>query len=171
MAVMYGPIQMLVIGFPGNEFSGEIIPALKEARESGLIRIIDYLFVMKEEGEIVSLQGTDLGKEDVIKLGSAVGALLGLGAHGLEGAKVGAQAGAEVAAEKSLGFSKEDIEGIADEIPENNSALILLVEHLWAKKIKEALRNSGAVLLAQGMLQPEMVVLMGAALAEAKEGK
>jgi hypothetical protein len=47
----------------------------------------------------------------------------------------------------------------------------MLVEHLWAKKIKEALRDSEGVLLAQGMLQPEMVVLMGAAMAEARGGK
>jgi uncharacterized membrane protein len=172
MAVMYGPIQMFVIGFPGNKFKGEIVPALNEAREKGLIRLIDYLFVMKDKnGDIVSIEGTDLGRKEAIELGAAVGALIGLGAEGLEGAKAGAEIGAEMAAERSFGLDQEDIEGIAEEIPENSSALVMLVEHLWAKKIKEALRNSDAVLLAQGMLQPEMVVLMGAALAEAKAGK
>ncbi len=172
MAVMYGPIQMFVIAFPENKFSGEIVPALNEAREKGLIRLIDYLFVMKDEnGKIVSIEGTDLGKEDVVKFGAAIGALLGLGAAGMEGAKAGAKAGAEAAAEKSLGFTMEDVESIAEEIPLNSSALFMLVEHLWAKKIKEALRNSGGVMLAQGMLQPEVVAMMGSALAEAKERK
>jgi len=47
----------------------------------------------------------------------------------------------------------------------------MLVEHLWAKGIKDALRNSGAVLISQGLLQPEAIVLMGAALAEAEKKK
>ncbi len=172
MSVMFGPIQMFVIGFPGNQFKGEIIPALNEAREKGLIRLIDYLFIMKDEsGDILSVEGTDLGKKESIKLGAAVGALLGLGAEGLEGAEAGAEIGAEMAAEKSFGLDQEDIDSIAEEIPENSSALVMLVEHLWAKKIKAALRDSGGILIAQGMLQPEMVVLMGAAMAEAREEK
>jgi uncharacterized membrane protein len=172
MAVMYGPIQMFVIAFPGNQFKGEIVPAINEAREKGLIRLIDYLFVMKDaNGDILSIQGTDLGKREAIKLGAAVGALMGLGAEGLEGAEAGAKIGAEMAADRNFGLDQEDIDSIAEEIPENSSALVMLVEHLWAKSIKEAMRDSGGVFLAQGMLQPEMVVLMGAALAEASKGK
>jgi len=40
MTVMYGPIQMFVIGFPGNKFSGEILPALDAAKKKGVIRLI-----------------------------------------------------------------------------------------------------------------------------------
>jgi len=173
MTVMYGPIQMFVIGFPGNKFSGEILPALNDAKKKGFIRLIDYLFVTKDgKGNITSIEGTDLGKDEVIKLGAAVGALLGLGAGGIEGAKAGAQAGAELAADGSFGYSIDDILNLgADKIPNNSSALIMLVEHLWAKGIKDALRNSEAVLISQGMLQPEAIILMGAALAEAKKKK
>lgn len=167
--VMYGPVQMFVIGFPGNQFSGEIVPAIEDAKKKGLIRLIDYLFVMKDkDGNIAAIEGTDLGKDEVVKLGAAIGALLGLGAGGMEGAEVGAMAGAEMAEERSFGLDADDIEDIAEEIPNNSSALIMLVEHLWAKRIKEALRNSGGVMIAQGMLQPEMIVLMGAAIAEAE---
>ena len=170
---MYGPIQMFVIGFPGNRFSGEILPALNDAKKKGLIRLIDYLFITKDgKGNITSIEGTDLGKDEVIKLGAAIGALFGLGAGGMKGAKAGAQAGAELAAEGGFGYSIEDIMNLgADEIPNNSSALIMLVEHLWAKGIKDALRNSGAVMISQGMLQPEAIVLMGAALAEAEKNK
>jgi uncharacterized membrane protein len=95
-----------------------------------------------------------------------------LGRGGIEGAKVGAQAGAELAADGSFGYSIDDILDLgADKIPNNSSALIMLVEHLWAKDIKEALRNSDAVLISQGLLQPEAIVLMGAALAEAEKKK
>jgi len=166
---MYGPVQMFVIGFPGNQFSGEIIPALEDAKKKGLIRLIDYLFVMKDgQGNIAAVEGTDLGQDEVIKLGAAIGALMGFGAGGIEGAEIGAKAGAEMAAERSFGLTADDMEDIAEEIPNNSSALIMLVEHLWAKKIKEALRNSGGVMIAEGMLQPEAIVLMGAVLAEAE---
>jgi uncharacterized membrane protein len=173
MTVMYGPIQMFVIGFPGNKFSGEILPALNDAKKKGVIRLIDYLFVTKDgKGNITSIEGTDLGKDEVIKLGAAVGALLGLGAGGIEGAKAGAEAGAELAADGSFGYSIDDILNLgADKIPNNSSALIMLVEHLWAKGIKEALRNSNGVLISQGLLQPEAIIMMGAALAEAKKKK
>jgi uncharacterized membrane protein len=173
MTVMYGPIQMFVIGFPGNKFSGEILPAIDAAKKKGVIRLIDYLFITKDKnGKMTSIEGTDLGKDEVIELGTAIGALFGLGRGGIEGAKVGAQAGAELAADGSFGYSIDDILDLgADKIPNNSSALIMLVEHLWAKDIKEALRNSDAVLISQGLLQPEAIVLMGAALAEAEKKK
>lgn len=162
--VMYGPMQLFVFGFPGNEFTGEIIPALKEARDKGIIRMIDYIFVMKdEEGNIMSVQGTDLGRKEIVTLDSVLGFLLGLGAAGIEGAKAGAEAGAKYG-EHDVGWTKEDIKNIAEDIPKNTSALLMVVEHLWAKKIKEALVNSDGVMLAQGMLTPEVVVWIGAAL-------
>jgi uncharacterized membrane protein len=91
--VMYGPMQLIVIGFPGNEFSGEIAPAINDAREKGLIRLIDYAFVGKdEEGEMITVEGTDLGPVEVKQLGAVVGGLIGLGAGGTKGAMKGARA-------------------------------------------------------------------------------
>jgi len=110
MTVMYGPIQMFVIGFPGNKFSGEILPALDAAKKKGVIRLIDYLFVTKDsKGKMTSIEGTDLGKDEVVELGAAIGALFGLGHGGMEEAKLGAEAGAELAAEGSFGYSIDDI--------------------------------------------------------------
>lgn len=64
--VMYGPMQMFVFGFSGNEFSGEIARALNEAKRKGIIRVIDYLIVMKDdEGKLMTAQGTDLGDAEV----------------------------------------------------------------------------------------------------------
>lgn len=82
----------------------------------------------------------------------------------------GAEAGAELAEENGIGFSKERIKEIADNLPNESSALILIIEHLWAKDIKEALRNANGVMIAHGMLQPEVLVLLGAAMAQT-EGK
>lgn len=163
--VMYGPMQLFVIGFPGNEFSGEILPAINEARNSEIIRMIDYLFISKDpQGNISAAKGTDLGRKEVKQLNSAIGALLGLGAAGPEGTKEGAEMGAEFS-QNDMGLKESDIREIADNIPDNSSALLMIVEHLWAKKIKQALVNSNGVMLAQGMLTPELVVRVGAALA------
>ena len=164
--VMYGPMQLFVIGFPGNEFSGEIIPALNEARDKELIRMIDYLFIGKDpQGNISAIKGTDLGQKEIKQFDSVIGALLGLGAAGPSGAEAGAEIGAKFS-ENDMGLKERDIREIAENIPDNSSALLLIVEHLWAKKIKQALVNSNGVMLAQGMLTPELVVKVGAALAK-----
>ena len=164
--VMYGPMQLLVLGFPENKFSGEIIPAINDARNTDLIRMIDYIFVSKDEnGRITSVQGTDLGKKEVKELESVLGALIGLGAGGMEGAKIGAEEGARFG-ERDIGLSKRDIRDIAEDIPNNSSALLMLIEHLWAKGIKQAVVDSGGIMLAQGMVTPEVVVEVGEALRE-----
>lgn len=162
--VLYGPMQLFVIAFPENKFSGEILPAINDARDTDLIRMIDYLFVSKDKnGKITSVKGTDLGRKEIEQFESVLGALIGLGAGGIEGAKVGAAEGARFG-EHDMGMSKKNIREIADNLPNNSSALLILVEHLWAKGIKQALVNSGGILLAQGMLTPEVLVEIGAAL-------
>lgn len=162
--VMFGPMQLFVFGFPGNVFTNEIIPALDEAREQGLIRMIDYIYVAKDEnGSITAVEGTDLGEVEAIVLHSAIGGLLGLGAAGIEGARAGIEAGAEFS-QADFGLTKEDILSVAEDIPRNTSALLIIVEHLWAKKIKEALIDADAVMVAHGMLTPEVIVEIGAGL-------
>jgi uncharacterized membrane protein len=141
-----------------------IIPAIAEARENGTIRLIDYIFVMKDSnGDMMSIQGTDLGRKEIEAFDSVLGALLGLGAGGMEGAIAGAEAGAKYG-EYDMGFTERDVKNIAEEIPNNSSALLMVVEHLWTKKIKEALVNANGIMIAQGMLTPELVVMIGAAL-------
>jgi uncharacterized membrane protein len=162
--VLYGPIQLFVIGFPGNQFKGEIIPALNEARDNGIIRMIDYVFLMKDEGgNITAVQGTDLGKREIKFFDSVLGALIGYGAAGIEGAKYGAEVGAEYA-EMNLGLTEEDIKKAAKQIPRNSSSLLMIVENLWAKKIKQALVNAGGMMIAQGTLTPELMVKIGASI-------
>jgi uncharacterized membrane protein len=157
-------MQLFVIGFPGNQFKGEIVPALNEAREKGIIRMIDYVFVMKDaQGQIMAVQGTDLGRKEIQQLDSVLGALLGLGAGGIEGAKIGGEAGAKFS-EHDIGLSEQNISDAAEYIPNNSSALLMIVEHLWAKKIKQALVNAGGMMIAQGMITPELVMKIGATL-------
>src|SRR5689334_20737149 len=59
-----GPLDYLVVGFPGNQFKGEIAPAIAEARAKGIIRIVDLVFVMKDEnGATTTLEITDLPEQ------------------------------------------------------------------------------------------------------------
>jgi uncharacterized membrane protein len=162
--VLYGPMQLFVIGFPGNKFKGEIVPAINEAKEKRIIRMIDYLFISKDkDGKIVSSKGTDLGRKEIKELDSVLGSLLGLGMAGIEGAKVGALAGEEFG-EHDLGISEEDMRDIVGYIPKNTSVLVMIVEHLWAKKIKQTLVNANGLMIAQGMITPELMVMIGMGL-------
>ncbi|MET0920392.1 MAG: DUF6325 family protein, partial [Acidimicrobiia bacterium] len=56
-----GPVEIIVVGFPGNQFTGEVAPALAELVEGGLIRVIDLVFVTKDtEGDVVGIELSDL---------------------------------------------------------------------------------------------------------------
>lgn len=161
-------MQLLVIAFDNPSFQGQIRRELESVMEKGIIRLIDVLFVSKDkDGNIRSLEATQLGEEEKIRFGAVVGALLGYGAGGEEGGKMGAEAGILAASEGSYGITEEDILDIAEAIPEGNAAGILIIEHLWAKNLKQALRDQGGVLVAQGMLTPELLIAVGDELAEA----
>ena len=127
-----GPLDYLVVGFPGNQFKGEIAPAINEARAKGIIRIVDLVFIYKDtQGATTTLEIKDLPEE--IK-----------------------DAFAEAAQDAEGLFTADDIDTLAREIPENNSALIVLYEHTWAVKIKEALLNARGVLITQGRIPQEL---------------
>ena len=157
-------MQIFVIGFPGNEFKGEITPAINEAKEKGIIRMIDYLFISKDkDGNMAARKGTDLGRKEIKEFDSVLGTLLGLGMAGIEGSKVGALAGEEFG-EHDIGITEKDMRDIVGYIPNNTSVMVMLVEHLWAKKIKQTLVNANGLMIAQGMITPELMVRIGMGL-------
>src|SRR6478609_5841263 len=93
-----GPVQLIVLGFEHPEFHGEIIQELERLRESDTVRVIDSLAVHKDaDGEIEVAHLSNLTRDEAVELGSKVGALIGLGIEGEEGAEAGALAGAEAA--------------------------------------------------------------------------
>ena len=104
-----GPVQLLVLGFNEPDFHGEIIAELERLRQSDTVRVIDALAVYKDgEGEIEVAHLSNLSKDEAIELGSKIGALIGLGIEGEEGAEAGALAGAEAAAEDGVHVFSED---------------------------------------------------------------
>src|SRR4029453_11959859 len=93
-----GPVQLIVLGFKHPQFHGEIIAELERLRASDTVRVIDSLAVYKEaDGEISVEHLSNLTEDEAIELGTKIGALIGLGIEGEEGAALGAVLGAEAA--------------------------------------------------------------------------
>lgn len=112
-----GPVQLLVVGFHEGNFTGEILEELRRLREQDIVRLVDLMFVTKdEEGNVAALEHSDLSQEEAMEFGAVAGALLGLGAAGEEGAEAGAIAGAE-AMEDGRAFGEEEVWYLADAIP------------------------------------------------------
>ncbi|AKB18238.1 hypothetical protein MSWHS_1375 [Methanosarcina sp. WWM596] len=133
-----------------------------------MIRLIDLLFIWKDEGgNIASLEATQLDEEERMRFGAVVGGIIGYGAGGEEGAREGMEEGALAAARENYGITEEDILEVTDAIPEGTAAAILIIEHLWAKNLKQAIKDAGGVLVSQGMITPKLLALVGEELAEA----
>ncbi len=165
-----GPLQLTVIGFDSSSVTSEIVEKLRAVRENGSIRVIDLLFVAKDEGgRITTMETTDLTKEEAMHFGAVIGGLIGLGAAGEAGAVASALEGAFAVAERDLGLSSSDIKLLADDLPSGSSALIVLFEHIWALELKEAIINANGVLLAQGLISPEALMGVGEELAACVE--
>jgi uncharacterized membrane protein len=156
-----GPIQMLCLAFDGNRFKGEILPELDRLKRERLIRIIDLLVVRKdEEGHVTVMTSSDLDWEEAASFGSYVGALAGFRAAGPEGMERGAIAGAAELADGHL-FDENDTFRITQSLPNNMSAAFVLIEHLWAKKLLEAVERAGGTELSNDWLKPEEVLTAG----------
>jgi uncharacterized membrane protein len=162
-----GPLQLIVIGFDAPEPDGSVLAELRAIREQGFIRLVDALGVVKdEEGAVWSAQVSDVEEEEAVLAGAAIGALMGLGAAGAEGAEVGALPGAERAAEVyEYGLDAEDIQAIADQIPEGGAALLMLVEHRWLIPLRDAIRAQGGIVYTQEFLSPETLTAIGSEMA------
>src|SRR4249919_2095663 len=97
----FGPVQMLVVGFDDGKFSGEILAELRRLREHDIVRLVDLLFVARDEnGEIEPLEHSDLAEDEAVAFGALAGALLGMGAAGEEGAEEEAAQGAAAVEER-----------------------------------------------------------------------
>lgn len=114
----FGPVQIMVLGFSGATLNAEVKKQFNALRKQGLIRVIDFTYLAKaEDGKLTTRQATDFSDAERVKLGATVGALIGYGAAGVEGAEVMAEAGAMSAADKEFGMSKEDLMNVADGLP------------------------------------------------------
>jgi uncharacterized membrane protein len=164
-----GPIQFVAIGLRNENLKGQIAKALHAASANGAIRMLDALAIQKtKEGTIKSLGATDLTPKQRKAYGALVGALMGLGMTGTApGAQEGAELGEKAFARKNFGLSKADIKSFAADIPVDRTVLLVLFEHRWAVALKQALLSADGEMLAQGFIQPETLVEVGAELSAA----
>jgi len=129
-----GPVEYMIVAFPGNKFRGEILPALQELVDSQTIRIIDLTFVGKDaDGEVAGFELSDLD-EDVQSALERMGA-------------------------ESTGlFNEEDLMLAAETLEPNSSAALLVWEDLWATRFADAVRDADGVLVDIQRVPHEVVV-------------
>jgi uncharacterized membrane protein len=163
-----GPVQLIVLGFKSPDFHGEIIEELERLRESGTVRVIDALAVHKDaDGEIEVAHLSNLSKDEAIEIGTVIGALIGLGIEGEEGAEAGAIAGAQAASEEGVDiFTDDEAWDILEEIPNDSAAALILIEHHWAVPLRDAIARAGGFRISDGFISPLDLVEIGLATAE-----
>ena len=162
-----GPVQMLVLGFSEPNFTGKIAGELDRLRQNEFIKIVDALVVNKDEnGEITALQVSDLSEDESLEMGAIAGALIGFGYGGdEESAEAGAELGAEAMADGHL-LPEEDAWYVADAIPNGTAAAIILLEHLWAIPLRDAIVGAGGIALADEWIHAKDLIAVGVAAAE-----
>jgi uncharacterized membrane protein len=162
-----GPVQMLIVGFEGDNFDGSIMEELNRLKEHDIVRLIDLLFVKKnEDGEIEVQQRSDLNSDEAEQFGAIVGALVGFGADGDEGASYGAVAGAAELEDGHV-FDDDAVWYLGDAIPEGTAAAVALLEHRWAIPLRDKIAKAGGLTLSDAWVHVADLVAVGA-LASAK---
>lgn len=127
-----GPVDVYIIGFPHNRFTGEIVPAILQQVNAGVIRILDVLFVTKNDlGEVAILTISDLGAEGA------------------------AFADVQLIEPGSLDF--EDADEIAEDLATNSSALLIAYENTWMAEVAAAFSRAGAVVIDQIRIPADVV--------------
>ena len=164
-----GPIQAFVIGFPDNDlFEGRIAEELARLSDVGQIRIIDAVFVLREGDDLAALSVSDLDEDQRAELRSAVGALVGLGVAGVEGAAAGAELG-EFDDASAPRVAEAIAATLLDDLPDGSSALVLAIEHLWAIPLRDAVRDAGGLVLVNRSITMEDLVALGMDIADAAD--
>lgn len=160
-----GPIQAFVIGFPSSDlFEGRIADELERLSDVGQIKVVDAVFVMREGDDLSLLSVSDLDDDQRKELRAAVGALIGLGVAGGEGAVAGAVLGGSVDVE-SPGIADSLADELLDDLPDGSSALVLAIEHLWAIPLRDAVRDAGGIVIGHRSLTYEDLIAFGMDLA------
>jgi len=157
-----GPVQLVALGFEHPDFTGDVLEEFDRLKDADTVRVIDALVVYKDaEGEVAVVEMSQLDQEDAMEFGAMVGALVGLGAAGEEGAVEGAIAGAEAAEDGLDLFDEEDVWDVLEELPLDAAAALVLLEHRWAIPLRDKLAAAGGFPINAGMISPLDLVEIG----------
>jgi hypothetical protein len=140
-----GPVDWIVVEFPGSKFNGEIAPALQDLVQKGTIRVLDLLMMKKDEdGELEAFELSDLDPSEVGDLRSYENELAML-------------------------LSEDDVTAVAAAIEPGSSAAVLVWENLWAAPFATAVRHAGGQLVASGRIPTQALLAALEADDEAEE--
>jgi len=141
-----GPVDWIVVEFPGSKFNGEIAPALRDLVERGLIRVLDLLVLKKDtDGSLEAFELSDLDKEEIGELRSYETQLAML-------------------------LSEDDVTAVAAAVEPGSSAAVLMWENTWAAPFASAVRRSGGQLAASGRIPIQALLAAIQADEQDKEG-
>jgi uncharacterized membrane protein len=157
-----GPLQLVVVEFESiDRLDGEIARELRDLRGRGLISIVDArLLSRSDDGELTELDLNEIIGEPVGSEWRPVAHLFGFNGRGPVDGAGGAQSPELYA--RTAGFSVEDLRRITEEIGDGEHAVVVLVEHRWAARLRALVRERGGRLAAQGLLTPEVMMIVGA---------
>jgi hypothetical protein len=123
-----GPVDWIVVEFPGSKFNGEIAPALADLVQRDLVRVLDLLVLKKEsDGTLEAFELSDLDEAEVG----------GFRSHEQELAML---------------LSEEDVIAVAAAVEPGSSAAVLVWENKWAAPFGAAVRHAGGQLVASGRI-------------------
>jgi hypothetical protein len=123
MQPIIGPVEYLVVGFPGNQFRGEIVPALTALLDQGMIRILDLAIISKDaDGTVLLFEAGELHDEV-------------------------SQSLALIEGEHEAMLSEADLLMAAEDLEYNTTAAALLFENVWAGRFAQAVRNADGEVL------------------------
>jgi hypothetical protein len=123
-----GPVDWIVVEFPGSRFNGEIAPALRDLVDRGLVRVLDLLLLKKDaDGTIEAFEISDLDDSEIGEL------------RMLE-------------TQLAMLLTEDDVTAVAAAVEPGSSAAVLVWENTWAAPFGSAVRRSGGQLVASGRI-------------------
>jgi hypothetical protein len=129
-----GPIDYLVVEFPGNKMNGEAFPLLVDLVDRGIIRILDLAFITREaDGSVAGLSIADIDGDGELDLTVFEGASSGL-------------------------LDATDLDEAGSVLEPGSSAGVLVYENVWAAPFATALRRSGGQLVASGRIPVQAIL-------------
>jgi hypothetical protein len=135
-----GPLDYMVIGFEKNRFTGAIRAEADALRREGVIRVLDTVLVTKDPGGTVQItEASDLTPEEAEAIGLV-----------------------DEDARPWLG--SDDVDRVAARLPPDSSVAIVVLEHVWARRLRDAIRDAGGQLLEQQRVPAALVEEIAARL-------
>ena len=146
-----GPVQLIAFGFPPNaKYEGKILKELERLDSIKTIRLLDLLFIKKDE-ETDDLLVVSIEEEE---MGAIVGAIMGFK---FDGEQIKQRKSEIDSDNRAFGLTQESIEKIGQSLEPGMAAGVILIEHVWAKELKQAIRDTGGVPIVEGFLTQEVI--------------